>query len=208
MKIIIINIIVICCFLTSYLNAQIELIEPIKKSFNYKPKLYFNLDTRNSFITNSYAKIRGFKAGVNFNHTTKFAIGYNWLGSELLRETKINNQIVLAKLNLWYISPYFEYSFYKEKNIELSIPVHLGVGVSNYKYQESKTKNILHIIYEPAMTIQYRVLKYFAIGGGIGYRLLLTGNEKTVENFNSPIYILKFKIFFGDIYTAIFKKDK
>ena len=63
------------------------------------------------------------------------------------------------------------------------------------------------IIYEPAMTIEYKFLKYFGIGGGVGFRLAIKSNQQIKESFTAPEYILRFKIYSGDIYKdQILKK--
>ena len=59
------------------------------------------------------------------------------------------------------------------------------------------------ITYEPAITFQYRFLKYFGAGLGVGYRLMLKPNPQIEEKFTSPVYILKTKIYFQDIWQDI-----
>ena len=53
--------------------------------------------------------------------------------------------------------------------------------------------------YEPAITFQYRLLKYFGAGFGIGYRLMVVPNQQLNEKFTSPVYIFKTRIYFQDI---------
>lgn len=189
------------CLSVSSIYSQ--MFESIAESLKEKPKLYFNLGTRNSFITNQYAKVRDIKAGVTYNKQFTLALGYSWLNSDF--ETTLKNN-VNAKLRMRYITPYMEYSFLEKNNIEVTIPVHLGMGMSFYQDENKKQYNKSFILtYEPAMTLTYRFFKYFGIGGGLGYRLMLVGNNSINENFTSPIYLVKFKLFFGDIYNDIFK---
>ena len=177
--------------------------ESIGESLKEKPKLYFNYGTRNSFITNQYAKVRDIKAGLTYNKQFTLALGYSWLNSNF-ESTLKNGEI--GKLKMRYVTPYVEYSFLEKKNIEVTIPVHLGVGVSFYQDDNKTQYNKSFILtYEPAMTVTYRFLKYFGVGGGLGYRLMLIGNNSINENFTSPIYLLKAKLFFGDIYHDVFK---
>lgn len=180
--------------------------ESIGESLKEKPKLYFNFSTRNSFITNQYAKVRDIKAGLTYNKQFTLALGYSWLNSNFETTLKDGNN---AKLKMRYITPYIEYSFLEKNNIEVTIPVHLGLGVSFYEDEDKKQYNKSFILtYEPAMTLTYRLLKYFGVGGGIGYRIMLIGNNSINENFTSPIYLLKTKLFIGDIYNDIFKPKK
>ena len=180
-------------------NAQ--MFESIKVSLKHKPSLYATYDGRGSFISNRIAQVKSVKLGVTYNKQFTLALGYNWLKSDF--NTNVN-EITPAKLRLQYISPYVEYSFLEHKNIEVTIPVILGFGRSFYKGEDQLLYNTGFICtYEPSMTATYRFLKYFGIGGGIGYRILLVGNRKIIEQFNSPTYTFKFKLFFGDIYKDV-----
>ena len=181
----------------------------IKSSFRHKPKPDVRLDTRNSFITNSAAKIRGIKLGLDFNKTVKLGIGYNWLASELEDERAYlaadgERYTAPHRLRFTYVSPYIEYTFFREGRWEASIPVHLGLGSARYAFtdhlgQDRTTAANTILLYEPYMTCQYKPSRYFGIGVGTGYRLLFAGNRRMPENFNSPIYVVKFNLLFGEI---------
>jgi hypothetical protein len=177
--------------------------ESIEASLKETPKLYFNIGARNSFITNQYATVRDIKAGLNYNKQFTLAVGYSWLNSDFKATLKNG---VDARLKMRYITPYMEYSFLEKNNIEVTIPVHLGLGISFYQDENKKQYNKSFILtYEPAMSITYRFFSYFGVGVGIGYRLVLIGNNSINENFTSPIYLLKAKLFLGDIYQDILK---
>lgn len=183
--------------------------EGITGSFQHKPTPDLRFDSRNSFITTRVAKIRGLKAGLDFNKTVKVGIGYNWLSSDMIRNrtylSSTGEQLLADHaLKFAYISPYFEYTFFKEKRWEASIPVQLGIGTARYIYTDNlgsdqKTKARGIFLYEPHMTCLYKPIRYAGIGVGTGYRLLLAGNRAMPENFNSPIYVIKFKLMFGEI---------
>lgn len=124
-----------------------------------------------------------------------------------------NPDTVDAALRFAYISPYIEYTFHKTKKWEISIPVQLGIGAARYEYEDNagvfvRQKDRLVIMYEPAMTAQYRFISWAGIGAGVGYRLVFYGNNALKENFNSPVYILRFKIFLRDIYRDVFPKKQ
>ena len=63
------------------------------------------------------------------------------------------------------------------------------------------------IIYEPAMTIEYKFMRYFGLGGGVGFRLAIKSNQQIKESFTAPEYILRVKIYFGDIYKEEILKE-
>ena len=71
-----------------------------------------------------------------------------------------------------YITPFFSYAFYQRGPWEVSIPVQLGFGSGSLVYDDlegtTRTLDRTFVFLEPAMTVQYRFLKYLAIGGGLG----------------------------------------
>ena len=127
-----------------------------------------------------------------------FGIGYNQLWSPLESEIIEEGIPVKVKLGFAHFSPYVEYVFFRDKQWELSIPVQIGFGNSHYlrKRDNKKINRQFVISYEPAITFQYRFLKYFGAGLGIGYRLMLKPNRALEETFTSPVYIFKTKIYF------------
>ena len=60
-------------------QGHAQLFDSIRTSLDYKPKFLVKFDTRNSFISNQYAKIHGIKVGLSFNKTTNIGVGYHWM---------------------------------------------------------------------------------------------------------------------------------
>ena len=188
-------------------QGHAQLFDSIRTSFDYKPKFLLKFDTRNSFISNQYAKIHGIKVGLSFNKTTNIGIGYHWMPKRPLEPTLLNSNKIDLKFG--YAVAFFEYNFYKSKYWSAEIPVQIGFGKAQYDDLDlAMTTGISWIIiYEPAMTIEYKLLKYFGIGGGVGFRLAIKSNQQIKESFTAPEYILRFKIYSGDIYKdQILKK--
>ena len=186
-------------------NAQ--LFDSIRTSLDYKPKFLVKFDTRNSFISNQYAKIHGIKVGLSFNKTTNIGLGYHWMPKRSIEPNPQNlNKI---DLKFGYAIAFFEYNFYKSKRWSAEIPVQIGLGKAQYTdvdFGVTKASSWI-IIYEPAMTIEYKFLRYFGLGGGVGFRLAIKTDQQIKESFSAPEYILRVKIYFGDIYKEeILKK--
>ena len=186
-------------------NAQ--LFDSIRTSLDYKPKFLVKFDTRNSFISNQYAKIHGIKLGLSFNKTTNIGLGYHWIPKRSIDPDPQNlNKI---DLKFGYAIAFFEYNFYKSKRWSAEIPVQIGLGKAQYTdvdFGVTKASSWI-IIYEPAMTIEYKFLRYFGLGGGVGFRLAIKTDQQINESFSAPEYILRVKIYFGDIYKEeILKK--
>ena len=190
-----------------YTNFQ----EHIRESFRSKPGLDIRVDLRNSFITTRLAQVRGVKLGLDYNSTVKLGLSYNWLESDIIRKvTDDQGNAIGANLKYRYIAPYFEYAFYRKDPWEISIPVHLGLGLANYEYRQTQLVRLpsrFILGYEPYMVARYVVLKYFGIGAGVGYRLVFIGNSALQENFNSPIYVFKFQLLLGRIWSDINKTN-
>jgi len=192
-------------------STEPDFMESFKESFDHQPKPTFRYETRNSFISTRSARISGIKIGLDFNKTVQVGLGYNWLSSDLFQERSIASGLDAPfttdfKLRFRYFSPYIDYTFYRKKRWEISIPVQLGMGTARYEYANSAgikefTKGKFILLYEPQMVAQYKLMQYFAVGGGVGFRLILAGNNAMPENFNSPTYVIKAKVYFADIYN-------
>ena len=194
-------------------NVHAQLIDSIKNCLTQKPRFNAKFDNRNSFVSNSRARIFGVKAGLEYNNHFVIGIGYNFLNSEIDKEfysVVSANDTINTKLRFNYISIFAEYVFYDEKKYQLSIPIQIGAGVSKYTYSLNNKifnyKNKPVIIYETALLGHYKIIKWVAIGGGIGYRLMILDNPNIDQQFNSVVYVIKVKIFLADIYRDIFVK--
>ena len=192
-------------------NGITQLLDDMKQSFESKPKVMLKLGTRNSFISNRFVKIRDVQIGFNYKNITKIGLGYNWLATDVFRPLVIEGQIVQenkGELKMRYLAPFVEYTFLKKEKYSCAIPVQLGFGKTLFEYRNGsnelkKTKPISIAFYEPAITFEYIVLKYIGIGGGIGFRLMFIGNKRLNDNFTAPFYLLRAKIFFGDVLKDI-----
>ena len=56
-------------------DTSAQLFDSIGASFNYKPKFLLKFDSRTSFVSATYAKMKGVKVGLDFNKTTRVGIG-------------------------------------------------------------------------------------------------------------------------------------
>lgn len=191
-----------------------QFFDAIDQSFHHKATLDAKFDSRNSFIGARYARIFGVKLGLDFNDTFKAGIGYNWLSSDIYKSLTVTDFIVNesydvnAQYHLSYFAPYAEYVFYKEDPWEISILVLVGGGWSHYSYWDRYWNHIntdkkFVFLYEPYMTAQYKVMKYFGVGAGVGYRLAMSADKFSRTRLNSPIYVFKLKIYASDIYRDL-----
>lgn len=172
----------------------------IKQAISSRPKFEFKFDGRNSFISQSGVRFFGIKAGLQFDRKVSVGLGYNFLWSSLKEDLIKAGQVQSSELVFRYFSPYLDYVFYRDSRWQLSIPVQIGLGESFYRPIEGKQGKRYErgfvASYEPAIAFEYRFLEYFGIGMGVGYRLMLIPNRRVEEQFTSPVYIFKLKVYF------------
>lgn len=204
------------CFFTS-LKSQPAL-DTIKYSLLQKPVLFGKFGTRNSFINNNRAEILGVQLGLNYGNYTRFGIGYNQLYSSSSAFDKqfyfanSNNKTdtVNAKLKLWYFSVFAEYIYYQNNKWKYSIPLQLGVGQGYYQYNLNNEKNRIDenllFVYEPAVSVEYKIVKWVGVGVDIGFRFIITNYKQLNEKLNSPTYAFKLVIYYNEIYKSLMRK--
>lgn len=188
----------------SHVCAQtINLSDSLYRVLRHKPVPTAKLDTRNSFITGNSAKVYGIKVGLSFRKTLTIGLGYNWIGTDLTEPVRIGPQVFESEIRMRYIAPFVEYSFYKKGNWEAMVPVQLGFGKSfhriNTQNGDLNTNMGRVILYEPGMSIEYKIFGIVGVGGGFGYRLMLKNNKSIDQQFTSPVYVLRFRLIFDEI---------
>ena len=190
-------------------NSQAQILDSIKLALKSKPKINIKGDNRNSFISSRRARINGIKLMLEYNNKFNYGIGYNFLNSEInktLYNIEKQGDTIQARLNMQYIGFFTEYTFYNEKKYQISIPIQLGLGFDNYKYSDKVLYRKPIIIYETSLQGHYKIIPWVGIGLGAGYRIMLLNNKNIDFKLNSPFYMFKVIIFFGDIYNDLFKK--
>jgi len=196
-----------CIYVLSVACSAQEFEAELKDAIHARPRLEARFDSRTSFINQRGVRVSGFKLGLQFADKLSFGIGYNYLGSRYRRNLEVDNSSYFVRLRFNVISPYLEYVFYQDKRWELSIPVQFGFGQSYYSNENdlgpTRFEEGFVMTYEPAITFQYRFLKYFGAGMGVGYRLMVVPNKGIEENFTSPVYIFKVKLYFQDLMSDI-----
>ena len=195
-------------FFISFSSSNAQLLDSISLSIKEKPRLLFKLDGRGSFISTRSARIWGFKVGVEHNDRVQYGIGYSWLRNEISQEVELNGEMVPSRVRFGYLTPFFEYAFYQRNKWEVSIPVQVGLGQAWYEHKDDqgekyKVDKTWVFMYEPAMTVEYRVFRFFGAGIGVGYRLAIKTNRAMEENFTAPIYLLKLKLYLPEVLNVL-----
>jgi len=186
------------------IRGNTQLFDSIENSLNFKPKPILKLDSRNAFVTNTFIETNALKIGLNFNKIFKVGIGYSWLKRKFQQKSLINSNDS-TKLKIHMGLAFAEFAYWQQKNWSSEIIVQFAGGSMQHVVNEKLVKKTPIFIYEPAMLVDYHFLRYFSIGGGIGYRLAIKFNKEVEEQFTSPIYIYRFKINFGKIWEDVNK---
>jgi len=210
------------CLLQLRTIAQPTL-DTIQWCLKQKPHLFGKLDTRNSFVYNSRIKIFGLKAGLSYGKRVFIGLGYNQIYPSAKATKNFDKQIyfnndlntvdsVTAKLQLFYFSAQVEYIYYRNNHWQLSMPLQIGVGQTSYKYEwlgkRAYNEKYACLIYEPAVSVEYRFVKWIGVGADVGFRFILTNNKALNNKFNSPTYAFKLLIYYNEIYKSLFPKSK
>lgn len=195
-------------FLFSIQNSYAQpgsLTDSLKLVLSSKPTWYGGINSRGSFISGKPVNVRSAFVGLNYSNKLRMGLGYHWMSTDFTKLINNTENTLLYELKFNYISLDFAYVFYEKNNWEVSIPVNLGIGRTVYRHPRlpDKTTSRAIILYEPAMVVEYKLFKYLGVAGGIGFRLMLKNNPLIDEQFNSPIYILRLKINFSEIYKDL-----
>lgn len=203
---------VLLSFVFISFSAPAQIVEDdIGKAVSKPPDPFLRFDTKNSFISNAGVKIWGINLGLNYSDTFKYGLGLYGLSTPIKRNFYETNagitDTINTELNFAYLALFGEYVFYQTKHWQGSLPLQIAVGGTNFAGTYNDSTYIYHpklvMHYEATLTGHYRFLRYFALGGGIGYRIMLIDNKPLDLQLTSPIYILKFKFFIGDVYRDV-----
>lgn len=186
-----------------------QLLDSIALFASEPPKLVVKLDIRGSFVSNQNVRIMGAKLGLEHAGRFQYGIGYSFLYTPVERQQEVPGEgLTTLRLRVGYLSPYVDYAFFQRGPWEVRLPVQFGIGGASTVYQDPSGEKKRYqrtglLIYEPAMTVQYRFLKYLGVGGGWGFRLVLQTGDKLGENLNAPIYTFGLRVFFGDLWKDL-----
>jgi len=177
-----------------------------------KVKFMAKLETRNSFVQTRHVTFMAVRLGVELKVPLKMGVGYNWIlsrfNSQLYNPAEYPQGGGTAQLRMRYVFVYSDYSFYKEDNWELSVPLQLGIGETYYRSPKvGQFASGVVVPLEAGVAVSYLFTPWVGFGVGLGYRVMLKGNKRVKERFNSPYYELKLNILFTEILRGL-KKGK
>ena len=184
--------------------AHAQLIDSIGGFLEAQPRVVARLDARGGFISNRNVRFMGVKLGLEHARRFQYGIGYSMLLPAEGRDVAVNGRIESGRLRMGYVAPYVDYAFFKRGNWEARIPLQIGFGAGSLAYRDAdgRRRTVARtglILYEPAMTIQYRFLRYFGIGAGWGFRLVIQTGDDLGERLTAPVYHFGVRVFLGEM---------
>ncbi len=203
-------------FCSMFLKCQF--LDTLHEVFKNKSSIDARLESRNSFINNQIISVSGLRLGVAFQRKLRVGGGINWLKSDVKENFYLQNgngktDTISKYLKLTYLLYYIDFVFFKTKRWQLSTPIQAGTGLSwwqiNKTYSLNKSdKKYFLFLYEPGITVQYKIVKWFGLGADVAYRFALKNNKKIGENLNSPTYSFKLLFWFDQLFFMTFPQSK
>lgn len=187
-------------------GQMISLKDSLAKAFDSTPRFVAHLDGRFSLVSGRGARFQGLKLGFAFGEQLELGMGYNWLASRK-RLNPLEDPFT-DEIRFRYVAPYIIFRFMFREHWRISTPVQIGIGqsylVRNYSEQGPERRGFgASIIYEPGMHVEYLFLKYFRIGAGVGYRLMLLNNKEIDYSFTAPTFSMLLGADFGKIIADV-----
>lgn len=198
--------------------SKAQFLDTLHNVFNNKSSIDARLESRNSFISNQLISVTGVRLGVAYQRKLRIGGGISWMKSNFTNDFYSTNEFgkvdtTTKYLKFGYLCYYIDFVFYKTKRWQLSIPIQAGTGLAWFQKSKqislySGDKKSFLLLYEPGITAQFKVFRWFGLGTDIAYRFTLKNNRKIGDKLNSPTYSFKVLIWFDQIFYELFPKSK
>jgi hypothetical protein len=194
----------ILLFLIIATTSRSQFLDSLNVVFHSKSSIDARFESRYSFIENGLASITGVRLGVAFSRKLRIGGGISWLKSNVPKtfyqiNDLGNTETTIKYLKFGYLCYYIDFVYYKTQRWQLSVPIQAGAGLAWYQKEEnyrlnSKDKKYFFLLYEPGITVQFKIFRYFGLGSDVAYRFVFKDPKKISERLLSPT--LSFKILF------------
>lgn len=206
----------LCSFFAHFFAAA-QFIDSLPLVVRQKQSFDARLETRFGFIGEDVVRVSGARLGISFNRKLRLGGGISWLKTGLTREFApyLSEQGPREKkfLRMGYLCYYMDFVFYRNKRWTLSVPLQAGPGLVWYQPDEQyrfgvKEPKYFFVLYEPGITVNFKIFKWFGIGNDVAYRFMLKDNKSMPERLSSPTYALKILFWLDQLYFSAFPNSK
>jgi hypothetical protein len=213
-------------FLSGVISLNAQLLDTLQYLFRQKYSVDLRLESRNSFIANELTSIQGIRMGITFQRKLRLGGGVSWLktdGYSWLRTNVTKDvyeegpdgepELVKKYLKFIYACYYLDFVFYKTTHWQLSVPIQVGTG--SLWFQKEKAYNMRNkepkqflFLYEPGITLQYKVFKWLGGGADATYRFALHDRKKTGMQLSNLSFTLKALFYFDYLFYELFPNSE
>jgi hypothetical protein len=206
----------IICLIICF-SAKGQFLDTFKVFLKSRPSIDARLESRYSFLNNSPTKVSGVRLGLSFRRKLRVGIGYSWLNTDVSDKKLITDAFGETRytdeyLKFGYFCYYADFVFHKTKRWQLSVPIQVGTGMYWRQYNDGmqviRSKKRLLLFYEPGITVQFKVFKWFGLGMDVCGRLALRNTNYVGEKLNSFVLAPKLLIWFDQIFYSAAPKSK
>lgn len=205
--------IVLFCF-----TAKAQFLDSLNVVFKSKSIIDARLESRYSFIRNTIISVTGVRLGVAYKRKLRIGGGISWLKTDrsyLFYDQNSLGDLTETKkyLKFAYLCYYIDFVYYRTKRWQLSVPIQAGTGLvwfqkeKAYSLKNTDRKSFL-LLYEPGITIQFKIFRYLGVGGDAAFRFVLNREKKIGEQLNSPTFSIKLLVWPDQLYYVIAPKSK
>lgn len=199
--------------LISFSQVEADLKLPVEEKDN-KLKFVFNFDNRNSFVIGHQVKFSGIKIGLG-NRKHRFGIGFYNMREPVMRTNDRFDDPIATDTTLFtynYSSLYYERILLQKKRWEISTPFHLNFGDLKASFIDTAgngvpffTQRVNSLTF--SFKAHYKIWRWFGVGVGAGYNVMLQGDHRVKNALNAPFYSYGVKVFLGELWKLTFNKE-
>lgn len=197
---------------------QAQYLDSLDDVIRGKANIDLRYESRWSFVNNELISISGVRVGAAYEKKLRLGGGVSWLKTPYSQIQSVVNEkgetvLKSTYFKLAYLAGYADVVFYKTKRWQLSVPLQIGVGmtwyqdVPQYQFQNRNSSQFL-FLYEPGITVQYKLTRWFGLGSDVAYRFTLKNNKKISEQLSSPTYSFKLLFWVDQLYFLLFPETE
>jgi hypothetical protein len=166
----------------------------------------------------------GLKLGLELFQGYRMGFGAYYMPKKVAMAPKLlegEADTTYRKFRMHYYNTFMEFIFVRNFRWELALPFSLGYGIAEVEQwvpgrtgtRETegrwvKGKDIGEFVGTFSINAHYKIFSWVGIGLGLGWRQMYSRDKEIQTNMSGVILTYKIKLFPGDLYKALFKKDK